>query len=355
LREPPPVVPSSRPVPPPITPSPPPTVLVTPPTASSPRPVSTSAVEPAAPPSVATAAPPVAVALGQATGGPVAVERPTALGRDQKPDTSSEQFGVTKPGEVAHFTLAQELIERGLYTDAIAQFLDFVARYPKSLMKEAAMMRVGRAYHLRGEEHEREAIRQKDLRRSGAANEAIDKALQDFNSATDAFRVVQATFPNSPQATVTQLAIAQAMHGRIRAKFQKGGAPMDEPLVVVEYLRVTSADGETRPISSARLGIAQYYRDLGDARLAVRLDRALMLEAYQRAMKEYREIIAAFPNEPATEESLIDMARLLDRNLELRRFDEAVRYYDLLVVRFPSSRFAAEARERSKWIKENYL
>jgi septum formation protein len=355
LREPPPVIQSSRPVSPPITPSPPPTVLVTPPASSSTRPVAGSSIEPAAAPPVATAVAPVAIAIGRETGGTVAVERPAALGRDQKPETSLEQFGVTKPGEVAHFTLAQELIDRGLHTDAIAQFLDFVARYPKSLMKEAAMMRVGRAYHLRGEEHEREAIRQKDLRRSGAANEEIDKAIQDFNSATDAFRVVQATFPNSHQATSIQLAIAQAMHGRIRAQFQKGGAPMDEPLVVVEYLRVTSADGESRPLSSARLGIAQYYRDLGDARLAARLDRVLILEAYQRAMKEYREIIAAFPNEPASEESLIDMARLLDRNLELRRFQEAVRFYDLLVTRFPASRFAAEARERSKWIKENYL
>lgn len=341
--------PATRPMPPPIMSPPPPIVLLTPPTASAPQPPPAAPVMPMAP--VAQA-----VAVTQpASGGPAAVERPAPLGRDRRPETPLEEFGLTKPGEEAHFRLAQELLERGLHTEALAQFLDFVTRYPESPMKEAAMSRIGRAYHRRGEEHEREAHRQRDLRRSGAANEEFDRAIRDFNLAADAFRVVQATFPNSHQAAAIQLSIAQALHGRIRARFHKGEPPVDEPLVVVEYLRVTAEDGETLSLSLARLGIAQYYRDLGDARMAARSDRALMLEAYQRAMKEYREIIVAFPNQPATEEALIDLARLLDRNLELRRFNEAVGYYDQLATSFPASRFAAEARERSKWIRENYL
>jgi len=353
LRDPPPIPLASRPSPPPIPLSPPPTVLVTPPAPSSLRATPSPPAVPGAafPPQSAA----IAIAIGREMGGPVAVERPVALGRDRKPETPLEEFGVVQPDEEAHFMLAQELIDRGLHTEAIARFLDFVTRYPESPMKEAAMMRVGRAYNLRGEEHKRESIRQRELRRFDAANDEINRAIQDFNFATDAFRVTQTTFPNSRQAAEIQLSIAQALHGSVRARFQNDEAPVDEPLVVVEYLRVTLADGELRPISSARLGIAQYYRDLGNARLAARLDRTLILEAYQRAKKEYREIIAAFPNEPAAETSLIDLARLLDRNLELRHFDEAVRYYDQLVARFPLSRYAAEARERSKWIKENYL
>lgn len=290
-----------------------------------------------------------------APAGPAVVELSAPRGSDRPPDTSLLAGVTTKPGELAIFSLATDLEQRGLWGDAIQQYRRLLNDYPATRLREPALLHIGHSYRERAVAMEAEAVRQFDLRRSGAANEAVDGAILDYAQAISAYRDLLATFPNSIERNPVQLRIAQSLHGLVRARFQKGGVPQDSPAVVVEYLRAFVGVEDTSLQPTARLGIAQYYRDLADARMMTRQDRADARRAYERAIAEYQMLVDSSPRSPSAEEALIDLARLHDRNLEMRRFDLAVNYYDLLLARFPASRHAEEARARSRWLKENYL
>jgi TolA-binding protein len=385
--------------PPPISPPPPPLVLATPPASRTPGMSATPATgnsydrqvpsprEAAASPSsgaTGSNAPVTAVIPSSApyarsqpvpTGSRVAAESPSARsmsdaagpipssvieraaprGSMMRVDTSPLATALAKPGELALFELATDLMARGLFGDAVVQYRRFLNDFPKSGLKEIVLINVGEAYRHRAEMSEKEALRQRDLRRSGAATEAIDAAIADFAEAVTAYRDFQRLFPKSPNVSAVQLAVAQSVHGQVRAFFQKGGQPQDSPAVIVEYLRAYVGLRDTAASPGARLGIAQYYRDLGDARLAAQSERPAIHEAYNRAVEEYNALAAADPGHSAAPEALIDVARLFDRNLEMRRFSEAVRYYEMILQKYPASPFADEARARARWIRENYL
>lgn len=282
-------------------------------------------------------------------------ERPVPLGATAHADTSLFADDLAKPAEQAIFALATDLVNRGLYGQGIDQFRRLLAEFPRTKLRERTMISIGEAYKRRAEEGEAESIRQRDLRNSGRANEALDRAIADYELAIRTFRDVLAAFPGAIFEQGTQLELAQSMHGLVRTQFFKGGAPQDSPAVIVEYLRAFVGWTDTAVSPQARLGLAQYHRDLGDARLLSRADRVSVRQSYDRAVAEYTALIEQAAATPAAEESLIDLARLFDRNLEMRRFNDAVRYYEELLTRFPGSRYADEARLRARWIKENYL
>lgn len=364
-----PVIAAPRSSAPPIVAPPPPLVLSTLP-ASDVRPAASTVprVAPEPEPAVASVAPVAAVEAGPAriepavepTAGaypnaPTATERAVPRGSTSRIDTSIMATAAAKPGELAIYSLASDLLARGLYGDAIDQFQRLLTEYPRTTLRDAAMTSIGQAYKKRAEQSAEEALRQRDLRRSGGAIEALDGAIRDYSSAVGMFRDVLKNASHSSHANMTQLAIAQSLHGLVSAQFQKGGTPSDSPAVVVEYLRAFVGSDDTSASPAARLGIARYYRDLGDARLLAKLDRTDIRQAYDRAVEEYRTVVATWPQSSSAEEALIDMARLFDRNLEMRKFGDAVRYYEEIVTRFPESAYVREARDRAKWIRENYL
>ena len=284
-------------------------------------------------------------------------ERAVPRGSTRQPDTSLFIEGTTKPGELQLFSLAEDLFNRGLYSQSIEQYEEFLKTYPRSTLRDLVSFRIGLAYERRGVWYEQESFKQRDLRRSAGANEAeaIDNAINDYDHATKQFRELVLESKNTDLIKDAQFHSAVSLHGILRSQFYKGGIPQDSPAVVVEYLRSFVGENDTSNMSNAKLGIAQYYRDLGDARMAARMDAKEIHEAYDRAVSEYVEIVNGFGNEPAVEEAIYDIARLYDRNLEMRRFVEAVKYYDELVSKFSGGRFSKESAERAKWIKENYL
>ncbi|MEK8023183.1 MAG: Maf family nucleotide pyrophosphatase [Candidatus Hydrogenedentota bacterium] len=367
--------------PPPIAEPAPTLVLTTPPSNQAARPNAPAPTQPAASPPRATSAPPVIASAtarmvtdtplpaagrfqdqagGDLNSGRVPIpatvmERVVPRGSTMKIDTSILATAVARPGELAIFSLAADLLARGLYGDAIDQFMRLLVEFPKTTLRDAAMLNMGQAYKKRAEQSIVEALRQRDLRRTGAAIQAIDAAITDYSKAVGMFRDVLKNSPKASHVNATQLAIAESLHGQVSAQFQKGGIPQDSPAVVVEYLRAFVGTSDTSASPAAKLGIARYYRDLGDARLLAKADKAEIRQAYERAVEEYQSVIGLAPMSSSAEESLIDMARLFDRNLEMRRFGDAVKFYNELVTRFPGSVHAAEAGERAKWIRTNYL
>lgn len=353
-----PVVSISRPNIPPIAEPPRPLVLTTPPAVGATSPSAATAANATGASAIAsvTVLPSSPAAPPSPSAPRAVVEREVPRASTLAPDTSALAGMMIKPAEMALYTLAEDLLARGLYGDAIQQYRRLLAEFPRSNLKEMAMMRLGSAFKMRAEMFEKESFRQRDLRRSGAANDALTSAIEDFDEAIDVFRELTIAAKTPSVVLASQLEVARSLHGLVRAQFEKGGAsPTDSPAVVVEYLRSFVGGQDTTNAAAARLGIAQYYRDLGDARLASRMDRKDIHEAYDRAIEEYVSLVASDPVSSSAEEALIDLGRLHDRNLEMRQFEDAVRYYELLTNRFPASPHAEEARSRARWIRENYL
>lgn len=346
----------------PITAPPRPLVLTTPPRSSGAASGSLVPAPGSSPAPSGTADPVEPVASAESTSSPpaggtqfAALEVPAPRGTTRPVDTSIFFEITTKPGEMALFTLAQDLENRGLWGDAILQYRRLLEEYPATRLREAALVHIGHSFRSRAESLESEAIRQLDLRRSGVANEALDAAIRDYAEAIASYREMMRGYPSSISRNPVQLRIARSLHGLVRTRFQKGGIPEDSPAVVVEYLRAYVGVDDTTLLPSARLGIAKYYHDLGDARMLTRQDRVDVRRAYDRAIEEYRLLADSAPRSGEAEEALFELGRLHDRNLEMRHFASAVRYYEQLLARFPSSRYASEARERARWLKENYL
>lgn len=286
---------------------------------------------------------------------PQVVLKPVPRGEDKVEDTGVKIDVTAKQGEKALFVLGVDLAARGLYTDAIRQFKRLLKEFPKTRLRSEVELRIGEAYEAQGKKFEEEALRQKDLRRSGAAAEALDEAISNYTSAVESYRSVIEKTRDLDQADETQLRLARALHGVVRTRFEKTNTPEDSPTVVVEYLKSFVGKSDTHLASQARMGIADYYRDLGDARLLVKMESKIVKRAYERAIEEYDGVAKEYPGSPEAERALFEIARLYDRNLEMRQFDAAVKYYELLLKRFPGSRFAAEARQRRDWIRKNYL
>lgn len=287
----------------------------------------------------------------------VAEERNAPRGIDRPEVVANEEdIYANKPAGQAEFKLAANLLERNLYSQAAGQFEEFIRQVPNSRLIKDAYENLGISYKLWAADREAEALRQKDLRRSGAANEALDLAITNYGRAVSAFRAARNLTTDIPGKNALQLQIAESLHGVVRNQFQKGGLPADSPAVVVEYLKAFIETGEEGTVSAqAKLGIADYYRDLGDARLLAQSDRQAVRQAYDRAVEGYVEILQMSPNSAEAERALIELARLYDGNLEMRKFSLAVKYYNQLLNRFPKSQFAVEARDRARYISQNYL
>lgn len=283
----------------------------------------------------------------------VAVPTATEL-RESEPEVEQEVFASLE--EMSIYALASDLMNRELFSDAIAEFQRLLEKFPRTKLRQNALERIGFSYKNRASVLEKEANRQRDLRRSGEANSAIDAAITSYAAAVTSYQAAMDEAPGERERGRIQLNVAQSLHGVVRSGFFKGTSSEDSPGVVVEYLKSFIASDDTAIAALARLGIAKYYRDLGNVRhLADPKDVYDAKVAYERAIEEYNLVIEASPFSSAAEEALIDLGRLYDQNLIIRHFEKSVWYYDEVVRRFPSGQFAVEAATRARTIKESYL
>ncbi|MBL4890014.1 MAG: tetratricopeptide repeat protein [Candidatus Lindowbacteria bacterium] len=283
------------------------------------------------------------------------IEVPTASNLPQ--DTSidlDDVFATTD--ELSIYALANDLLSRDLFEDAISEYRRLIREFPRTKLRQSALTRIGYAFKEQGVTLEKEALRQRDMRFSGEANAAIDSSISAFGQAVDAYKSAIETVENELQRGFVQLSIAQSLHGVVRAEFFKGSTSQESPPVVVAYLKSFIATKDSTVAAPARLGIANYYRDLGNARhLSNPKDEFSVRQAYERAVEEYEKVLQTAPRSFAAEEALFALGRLYDQNLVVRNFALAVKYYEQLSSRFPTSENARISSDRARFIRDTYL
>ena len=93
-------------------------------------------------------------------------------------------------------------------------------------------------------------------------------------------------------------------------------------------------------LSDAQLGVGSTYK---------------RLEEYQKAIVEYQKVLDIYPKTASADDACFYLADIYDREPSIRDFEKAVRIYKLLMEAYPESIWFDRAKERKKYLEENYL
>lgn len=93
-------------------------------------------------------------------------------------------------------------------------------------------------------------------------------------------------------------------------------------------------------LAEAQLGIGNTYK---------------RLEEYQKAIAEYQKVLDLYPKTASADDACFYLADIYDRQPQIRDFEKAVKIYKLLMERYPDSIWFDRAKERKKYLEENYL
>ncbi|MEK9149102.1 MAG: tetratricopeptide repeat protein, partial [Candidatus Desantisbacteria bacterium] len=79
------------------------------------------------------------------------------------------------------------------------------------------------------------------------------------------------------------------------------------------------------------------------------------LEEYQKAIVEYQKVLDLYPRTASADDACFYLADIYDREPLIRDFEKAVKIYRLLMEVYPDSIWFDRAKERKKYLEENYL
>jgi tetratricopeptide (TPR) repeat protein len=93
-------------------------------------------------------------------------------------------------------------------------------------------------------------------------------------------------------------------------------------------------------LAEAQLGIGNTYK---------------RLEEYQKAIVEYQKVLDLYPKTASADDACFYLADIYDREPSIRDFEKAMRIYKLLMEAYPDSIWFDRAKERKRYLEENYL
>lgn len=76
---------------------------------------------------------------------------------------------------------------------------------------------------------------------------------------------------------------------------------------------------------------------------------------YRNAIVKYNQAIKKSPKSSASADAAFYIADIYDRVLELRDYERAVEAYTKVITDYPDSKWVDRAKERKKYIIDNYL
>jgi outer membrane protein assembly factor BamD (BamD/ComL family) len=93
-------------------------------------------------------------------------------------------------------------------------------------------------------------------------------------------------------------------------------------------------------LAEAQLGVANCYKRLSE---------------YQSAIVEYQKVLDLYPDTASADDACFFLADIYDRIHSVRDLERAVEIYRMLIERYPESIWADRAKERKRYLEENYL
>jgi len=221
--------------------------------------------------------------------------------RDRIKDDDELKGILRQEEELSSFLTAKDLYERGLYTEAAAEFLNMIKANKDTVFKKDIYYSAAECYF----------------------------ALKDYKASEDNFRKITADGADTRLVPEACLMVAKIY-------FEKN----ELNKAIVESLRAARSFPEAGIADDAILVIGDSYREKKE---------------YRQALIEYYKVVSDHPGSDSADDALYSIADIYDRVKEVRDYERAVEMYEKLVRRYPRSGWVGRARDRIKYIKENFL
>ena len=113
-----------------------------------------------------------------------------------------------------------------------------------------------------------------------------------------------------------------------------------ETMSFLDYLELLNTYSESKFVVDAQLGMANSFREKKD---------------YRQALIEYQKVVDFYPETKAAAQAIFSIADIYDHTFEVRDYKRAVLAYGKVVADYPDSLFVERARQRKRYLEENYL
>ncbi|MFH1562697.1 MAG: tetratricopeptide repeat protein [Nitrospirota bacterium] len=229
--------------------------------------------------------------------------------------------------ETPFFEFAKELRSKKLYSDAIAELSNLLKNYPNTALKEKINFELANTYLDTGQ------------------NEEALKLLSEIMSQKKDFE--------------------HDAHLRLAQIYEKTG---QEEKAKIEYLKlikllsilpppkeVGTSTVELQPVLAQITPIPQKKEELESQTHLGAGNVFRARKEYRQAIVEYDQAVKNCPKSEAAAEAAFYIADIYDRVPEIRDYEQAVEAYTRVITDYPQSKWIDRAKERKKYLIDNYL
>lgn len=231
--------------------------------------------------------------------------------------------------EAPLFEFAKELRAKKLYQDAITELSNILKNYPETVLKDKITLELSNTYFDAGQ---------------------YDNALKGFEEIMakksefehDAHLMMARSYEKMGQvekAGVEYLRLIKRLSILPHHKVDEVTKEMKELKLLIE--KISPIPEKKQELEAqAHLGAGNVYR---------------AKKEYRNAIVEYDNTIKASPKSPAAPEAAFYIADIYDSVPELRDYERAVEAYTKVITDYPDSKWIDRAKERRKYLIDNYL
>jgi tetratricopeptide (TPR) repeat protein len=251
--------------------------------------------------------------------------------KEEKPVVEEEIKEEKPPSlpEAPFFEFAKELRAKKLHSDAIIELLNMLKEYPDTKLKDKIEFELANAYF---------------------DTEQYDKALKRFEEIMakknefehDAHLMVAKCYEKmgeEEKARLEYLRVIKRLNILSPPKIEEVGTEAIALRMLIE--KITPIPQKKEELESqAHLGAGNVYRTRKE---------------YRKAIVEYNYAIKKCPKSDAAADAAFYIADIYDRVLELRDYERAVEAYTRVITDYPDSKWVDRAKERRKYLINNYL
>lgn len=231
--------------------------------------------------------------------------------------------------EVPLFEFAKELRAKKLYQDTITELLNILKNYPETVLKDKINFELANAYF--------------DLGQYDNALKGFEETLSKKNEFEHDVHLMMARcyekMGQTEKAGIEYLRLIKRLGILPPPKVEEVSKEVSELKAIIE--KITPLPQEKDELEAqAHLGAGNVYR---------------AKKEYRNAIVEYNNTIKKSPRSPASAEAAFYIADIYDNVPELRDYERAVESYTKVITDYPNSKWIDRAKERKKYLIDNYL
>ncbi len=229
--------------------------------------------------------------------------------------------------EAPFFEFAKELRSKKLYADAIAELSNLLKNYPNTVLKEKINFELANNYLEAGQNEEALKLLSEIMGQKKDFEHDAHLKLAQIHEKTG----------QAEKARIEYLRLIK-MLSILPPPKEIGTDTVELQPVLAQITPIPQKKEELE--SQAHFGAGNVFR----AR-----------KEYRQAIVEYDQAIKNYPKSEAAAEAAFYIADIYDRVPELRDYELAVKAYTRVITDYPQSKWVDRAKERKKYLIDNYL